>query len=337
MRPLLRNPLVQYNSTDYDVLRTYLVEQFGLYCAYCEQPVTNDSAVEHKVPKAKKKGFPEFSVEWRNVLLACQACNSAKSAAPSKRDLLPRQDDEEWYLATAKLWVWPDRFKDAGDPKYQPADDIYRWIRLEQSAQSQVDLLAVNAVRQTWGAVAPSWATQKETKLWVLPNTNEIDSLPVRDQIPTRKRVQRTISGLNLNYYNRDDLKYNDRRVNNRQTAYESAGAAIGQLFSIYNALNTPADGTPKVELKSMILMIKAVREAALSTGFWSVWFRVFVMALNTPAAGASWYYASKAERLEVLTRTLLFFYPEEKTDGGKPAPIFPGTDVTRLPLDEFS
>jgi hypothetical protein len=336
MRPLLRNPVTQYNIDAYDVLRTYLMTQFGLYCAYCEQPVTNDSAVEHKVPKAEQNGFPQFSTQWRNVLLACQACNSAKSAAPSKRDL-PLQENEKWYLATAKLWVWPDRYADATDPKYPPADDIYRWIRLDPSAKSQQDLLAANVVRKTWGAVPPTWATQKETKLWVLPDTDAIGALPIRDQVPTLKRVRTTISGLNLNYYNRDDLKYNDRRVDNRQAAYESAQAAIDQLFSIYNALNTPADGTPKVELEPMILMIKAVREAALSTGFWSVWFRVFATALNAPAAGAPWYYASKAERLEILTRTLLFFYPNEKLRGAPPAPIFPGTDATRLPLGQFT
>jgi hypothetical protein len=339
MRPLVRNPIVQYSNTDYDVLRTYLVSQFGLYCAYCEQPVTNDSAVEHKVPKSAKRGFPDFATQWRNVLLACQACNSAKSASPDKKEADDQNlGEEEWYLATADLWVWPDRYKDESNPAYPPADDIYLWIQYDLSEKSQLELFAAGLVRNTWGAGRPDWVKNKVKKIWVVPDEAVIKTLPAAKQVPTRKRIRATISGLNLNFYNFTDLKYNDRRVDNRYAAYLQATAALDQLHEIYQNSNIPIGKNSRTESERVITIVKAIREAAQATGFWSIWFTVFRTVLNAPAAGTPWYFATKDDRLELLTRTLVFYYPNEReNDPTGSAPVFPGTDVTRLALDQFT
>ncbi len=330
MRPVKKRAITVYNGNDYDVLRTYLFSRIGAYCSYCEQPVANDSAVEHKIPKAAAQGFPRQATEWRNLLLACQSCNAAKWQTPSKQDVHgdARQDREEWYLEALKLWVWPDS---TAAMRYQPApsvDEIYRLIRFEHSPKTQDALATAGLVRKPWRtAMAPAWALAPQTKTWVLPNDNYITTQP--NPVVLRQRVVATIAGLNLNLNNTDDPGYNNRRVDNRDDARGAALGALGQLETVYA-------GTPNPATDRVILTVKTIREAALATGFWSVWFWVFREALENPAAGTRWYGVSKANRQEILERTLLYYYPNEQ--GGNPAaPLFPGTDDSRLNLAAFT
>jgi hypothetical protein len=332
MRPVKKTAITQYNRVDYDVLRTYLFTQIGAYCSYCEQPIGNDSAVEHKVPKSARNGFDTQATEWRNVLLACQSCNSAKSDQPSKRavDIIDQgSNDEDWYLATLRLWVWPDRNSNMPSQPAPPVDEIYQLIRYERSARTQESLVNAGLLRKNWGSVVPAWAQAPQTKTWVLPNDNYINTLGTSANA-MRLRVKNTIAGLNLNFNDTDDRRYNDRRVDNRDAARNDALSALGELEGIYFS------GVPGPSKAPVIVTIKTVREAALATGFWSVWFSVFREALDNPAAGTRWHGVSADDRKKVLSRTLLYYYPDEQ--GGKETvSLFPGTDNTRINMGAFS
>ena len=119
MRPVKKAAAPPSYGGDYGVMRQRLLERIGSWCSYCEAPITNDSAVEHKVAKAKGKGFPERATEWGNLLLACQACNSAKGSNPNRKGRL-----QATYEEVRGGWVWPD------------ADETLRLFTYERSSVS---------------------------------------------------------------------------------------------------------------------------------------------------------------------------------------------------------
>jgi uncharacterized protein (TIGR02646 family) len=49
------------------------------FCCYCESRVNHVTIdhIEHRKPKARDK-FPEYTLEWKNLHLACPNCNKAK-------------------------------------------------------------------------------------------------------------------------------------------------------------------------------------------------------------------------------------------------------------------
>jgi hypothetical protein len=89
----------------------YLKTDFGLYCSYCEQVLSEMIAVEHVVPKAP---YPMTSVSWQNFLLCCRACNSKKGDTPERSELAawnlnPAPTYElERYAAVRAHYLWPD-------------------------------------------------------------------------------------------------------------------------------------------------------------------------------------------------------------------------------------
>lgn len=324
MRPVTKQTITQYNQNDYDVLRTYLFSNLGAYCSYCEQPIGNDSAVEHKVPQSTVRGFRTRATQWRNLLIACQSCNSTKSAKPDKRDVPNHSNDTEtWYMETLNLWVWPDRNPNLPNQPAPPVDQTYRLFRYERSARTQEWLYQQGLLRKPWGVNAPAWAQAPQTKTWVMPDDTYIGT-----DAALRQRVLNTIVGLNLNLNNTDDPGYNDRRVDNRDAAYLTAQTALTHLHTVYA-------GSNRTDVDRVILTVQAIREAALASGFWSIWFMLFRAALDNPVNGTPWYGVPKADREELLARSLLYYYPAEQNGNGT-VPLFPGTDDTRLNLGAF-
>lgn len=329
MRPVTKQQVTQYNADDYDVMRRYLFENLGAYCSYCEQPISNDSAVEHKVPKSVSRGFPAYQVQWRNLLLGCQSCNSAKSVTPDKNNVANHNNlsTERWYMATLGLWVWPDSTPAKPGQPAPPVDESYQLFTPLRQQYTQVQLVAAGLVRAPWVNVPPAWATAPATMVWITPNDTYINAQP--NAAALRQRVLNTIQGLNLNLYNADDQRYNNRRVVNREAAYATATASLQRLRTVYAAV-------PNVGSQRMRLMVKAIRNSVLASGFWSVWFWVFRSALDNPANGTSWHGVSLANRRELLLRTLVYYYAAER-NGLATVPILPGTDAARLDLAAFS
>lgn len=322
MRPVFKPTIKQYNSADYDVLRGYLIKHIGAYCSYCEAPISNDSAVEHKVPKNTKRGFPKFATQWRNLLIACHSCNSAKEQRPYRVDAFRPRTEEDFFLNTMKHWVWPDRTDSMLRQPSPPPDNPYALFAFDYSKKSQVDLNSLHLVRSSSIQPTMSWATTKYEMVWVVPN-----SANVKPGSGLESRVLSTIQGLNLNYYNADDRAFNDRRVINRTNAMMIAQASLRNLEgALVNAGKDP--GRPEFSL-----MAAAVRESIIAIGFWSVWFSVFRAALDAPAAPGELGKLSKSQRFDLLDFLLVHYIDRPSSPEDL---IFPGTDVDQLNLSAF-
>lgn len=337
MRPVLKFATPQYNAAEYDVMRLYLFESLGPYCSYCEQPVSNDTAVEHKIPKSENKGFQEFQYQWRNLLLACHTCNSAKGARPHRYDVPGANEGwvethlpESWYQETLKLWVWPDLVTPA--PRtYTIGSESMRLFRPVRDRRSQDDLGAAGLIKEHKRTSA---SAVKHDMTWIVPNDTHINDYEPGLRSEIRARVVRTIVGLNLNRYEPDEPKLNDRRVSNRTAAHDAALAAISRLGAVCKAAHF-AMIAPEVRLA-----VQAVRETAVATGFWSLWFRVFFDALHNPQPPSTWAGVDLAKRKDLLEHALVHYYDGERKavadqrNAVLDRRIFPGTDIGRLPLD---
>ena len=53
-----------------------LEEKIGLYCSYCEMPITHVPEVEHMISRKHGGNW----IAWSNLLLGCKYCNSRKDA-----------------------------------------------------------------------------------------------------------------------------------------------------------------------------------------------------------------------------------------------------------------
>jgi 5-methylcytosine-specific restriction endonuclease McrA len=61
--------------------RRALIGAIGQYCSFCGSAVFSILAIEHKLPK---NTFPSQAFRYRNFLLACSSCNSAKGNRPNQ-------------------------------------------------------------------------------------------------------------------------------------------------------------------------------------------------------------------------------------------------------------
>lgn len=60
---------------DYAEAKPHLIERMGSYCSYCGIRLDLGLAVEHVQPKAR---YAAQALDWTNLLLACDNCNSIK-------------------------------------------------------------------------------------------------------------------------------------------------------------------------------------------------------------------------------------------------------------------
>jgi hypothetical protein len=314
MRPVIKPYIVQYNEDDYDVLRTYLFDALGPYCSYCEAPISNDSAVEHKVPK---ETLSRFATAWYNLLIACQSCNSAKGQTPLNKN--------NNYRDTLAQWVWPDKTEQLrSDPRPGlPVDETYKLLTYEYSSKTQVQLQNAGIARNA--QVTMPWSTTAYRMLWVLPNATTIGT-----NTTLETRVKTTIARLNLNSYDSSSSAYNDRRVINRTAAYTAAVATQNNLETAVRIAGGNARDA------RVLLVIQACRQTIIATGFWSVWFWVFRSALQNPPLTSYWHQFSQADRRYLLEALLIYYIsPAERANANES--IFAGTDYDRLNMGSFT
>lgn len=333
MRPVLKPSPTNYHTDEYDIMRAHLLQRIGPYCSYCEAPISNDSAVEHKIPKEignKLKGRAKsgwdslgFTNKWRNLLLACQSCNSAKRDKPEIKEP-DSYDADEIYKNTLESWVWPDFDETNPSPLI---DDIYRLLKVSYQKLSQQDLAKRGVVRLPPHQPQADWVATPYEMAWVLPNENFIGN----DEILTG-RVKEMLRGLNLNFYNSVSPKFNDRRVLNRTAAYLAAQKALNDLGFV---IQTMAILPSSILTPPVILMIQAIRQSIIATGFWTTWFTVFRGALDKPRRGSIWELIPMQERKNILTYLLIYYMPQER-DGSKTDLIIAGTDYERLNMNNF-
>lgn len=78
MRPIRKGGSpVAGDYRNYEDAKPDLVSCLGLYCSYCERPITSLLAVEHVQPKGLA-AYRHLEGNWNNFLLACVNCNSTK-------------------------------------------------------------------------------------------------------------------------------------------------------------------------------------------------------------------------------------------------------------------
>lgn len=85
--------------TSYKQWRNHLIRRIGCYCAYCNQPLSNNLQVEHVRPKNPPAGVvPGAALEWDNMLLACGPCNLAKNNQPIEADTYYLPEEHNTHL-----------------------------------------------------------------------------------------------------------------------------------------------------------------------------------------------------------------------------------------------
>jgi hypothetical protein len=79
--PGKKNPTLPTNlGKGYGESKPSLIKACGLYCAYCESPLTDGitTDVEHKLPKGIFKEYlSDAERNWGNFVLACEVCNTS--------------------------------------------------------------------------------------------------------------------------------------------------------------------------------------------------------------------------------------------------------------------
>ena len=95
MRPVNKGVSPYKSIQQYGEALPYLEDRIGLYCSYCEMPISHVPEVEHIHSKTKGGNL----TAWDNLLLGCKYCNTRKS----------KHTDSE----NVEDYLWPDRYNTA--------------------------------------------------------------------------------------------------------------------------------------------------------------------------------------------------------------------------------
>ena len=245
----------------YKLANPYLKTDFGLYCSYCEQVLSEMIAVEHVVPKAP---YPYTSVSWQNFLLCCRACNSKKGDTPERYELgtwnlNPAPANEiDRYAAVRAHYLWPDNGRHTVNSQHAytglvPAlfyDEGNGWERLTEKYTVANGLVATNrgnALNKTVHASIPDL----QGGTWELPVVVKL--VPMA---PVAAEAQATLDLMDMD--NEGAGKNDDNRTWHRTLAWIDAVEAFTDLDD---------DGWPAKLLK------QAIKNAG--HGFLTTWVRV--------------------------------------------------------------
>jgi hypothetical protein len=223
-----------------------LKHALGGYCAYCEIPLLSDPHVEHTV---NKSGFPTFSCDWKNFLLACAACNRAKGRFPTRDTCAPylspgANPNAYYYLIRNWMYVWPD----VGPFSYRAIRPVLYGFVGAGGWQALPDAVAVNPMNRFLGMDRHQTV---HARLW---NGSVSTDMPVQlrmvgMQEPAEKMV-------NLVQLNRDSDRPSDQRLAMRTRVW------FDVLLTIDDLLNTS---------DFQRVWAGALRTAKYS-GFYSIW-----------------------------------------------------------------
>ena len=110
----------------------YLERRIGMYCSYCEFPITHVPEVEQVV--SKSSGGEKLS--WSNLLLSCKYCNSTK-----KNKTTPENAND---------YLWPDQYNTALAFRYDNGIPQVNEEKLKQIDQTGVYLQKVKNLISVW-------------------------------------------------------------------------------------------------------------------------------------------------------------------------------------------
>src|SRR5215813_2668471 len=328
-------------------------------------------------------GSRRFSHAWVNLQVACSACAAAQGDEPGSRAGFERMqaqpnkpewfnrltgvtgrlrlsDDEldDLYIQALGSWVWPDVSSDENGLIVLPGDDTWNLLTFDNSPKRQVDLAGEGLLRLDPTEWSAPWATQAQTKVWVIPNQTFISQQS--NSLDLLSRVKRTISGWNLNYCNPTAPTSPDRRVENRTAALAIVDAALNHLTAVVSQVAGQSKGDQDLEHLLVMELAGFIRETLRSVGFWSLWAQRFLWKIGNPKDTNStppppWnLYSGTARRL--LLYQLFAEYeidhrnpqiqvplpmekpwgPKEEIEGEEDIDsqmVLPGTDLGRLPF----
>lgn len=134
-----------------DGLRSALYKLFGGCCAYCETPLTSESAIEQFRPRGGaergngKIDFRHYSwlaVDWDNLYLACHACNRSKANRFPVRRIGGLGDSIEALNASeGMLLLDPSRDRPAAHFYIDPDGELRG---TDQRGRTTIDVLQLN-------------------------------------------------------------------------------------------------------------------------------------------------------------------------------------------------
>ena len=239
-----------------------LTQDLGAFCSYCGSDLPGLIEVEHTVPKAP---YPKFATDWDCFLLSCGPCNTSKSNAPSRADVikathLSAPTERDLYdLIRKKRYVWPD---------LDPTCWVDLPVQLEYfdtTLSDWVSLAAADAMNLGNTLIAYDVINHKvlaDVSVGGVMTSNVQVAVKVRD---TAGKLW-TTEMIDLMQFNEDVVKPTtgtyDRRQMNRTRAWFSALAAC-------NLLKSATDQFGFDLLWQQIPMMGA------SSGFYSVWVTV--------------------------------------------------------------
>lgn len=104
-----------------------LLQLQGGRCCYCRRWLVNTAyakPIEHILPRSH---YPQFSIDFWNLAVACYDCNGVKS-------------DHVWGSIPTKLRLYPRarEFIDMFHPRFHRYDDHIRYLRLETNVSTVV-------------------------------------------------------------------------------------------------------------------------------------------------------------------------------------------------------
>lgn len=169
MRPIDKGDTPQLDNkektvSDYKDWRQDLLDRIGNYCAYCNMVLTDGPQVEHVAPKVIN---PQLRLKWSNMLLACGACNRAKSAWPYESNTHYLPDYHNTYLAFDHVIVPHPKKKNL--MACVPVPKNINLVNIEKAANT-IELFKFNAITSNPRATDLRWKYRFEayqsSRLW---------------------------------------------------------------------------------------------------------------------------------------------------------------------------
>lgn len=227
---------------DYSYFRPDLIANIGEYCSYCEVPLGTNLAVEHMLSKTNTINADD----WNNLLLACTNCNSHKLAKTKNETSLD-------------AYYWPS--------KTYVDINTFDMLTYRKEPRTVIDLGKAGVF--LWPPASrpmkhyPEPNTRTYDQVWVYPS----DAYAADPGKIARIKDTIMLTGLNDFVPDDSDPKASDRRVFNRTAAWIRAELLAGQLKKYCE---------PAPNDFAIALLKEQIRQAAIATGFWSVWMTVF-------------------------------------------------------------
>lgn len=122
------NALVTIKGSEIkSAFRRYLMQNQENRCCYCRRWLSNIAhakPIEHILPRSH---FPQFSIQFWNLAVACSDCNTIKS-------------DDVWGSTSlhSSRYPVPHEFTDIFHPRFHRYNDHIRYIRLETNLSAVV-------------------------------------------------------------------------------------------------------------------------------------------------------------------------------------------------------